>query len=362
MRLRRKRERGSYDRAAIDAILDEALIAHLGIADEDGQPLVIPTLHARCGDLVYCHGSVAGRTLRALAAGAPVCLTVSLIDGLVLARSAMHHSANYRSVMLLGSGPQRRGARREARGVRGDRRAHRAGRWRDVRAPTENELKATAVLAIPIEEASAKVRSGPPLDDEEDYALDAWAGVIPLATTALAPEPDPRLRGGIGAPGVRQRLPAPRRPVTAQIGGGLHRAPARRLHLEQLKRTRAAVEQQTPVARDHPPRRPGRRAGRAVDQRRAVHAKQRPVGQCHARADVRMQRAHDALELGRGPCGIEQAILGADLLGVGDALLGLLDERRSLLEGAQQQLAADLRQAPSERAEGIVEPDRARWR
>jgi len=200
VRLRRKRERGSHDRATIDAILDEALIAHLGIADEGGQPLVIPTLHARRGDLVYLHGSVAGRTLRALAAGAPVCLTVSLIDGLVLARSAMHHSANYRSVMLLG----------RARSV--EERAEKLAafeaivehivpqRWRDVRAPTDNELRATAVLALAIDEASAKVRSGPPLDDEEDYALDAWSGVIPLATTALAPEPDPRLRGGIGVP------------------------------------------------------------------------------------------------------------------------------------------------------------------
>jgi uncharacterized protein len=200
VRLRRKRERGSHDRAVIDAILDEALIAHLGITGEDSQPLVIPTLHARRGDVVYVHGSVAGRTLRALAAGAPVCLTVSLLDGLVLARSAMHHSANYRSAMLMGT----------ARSV--TERAEKLAafeaivehivpqRWSEVRPPTDKELKATAVLAIPIDEASAKVRTGPPLDDEEDYALDAWSGVIPLATTALQPEPDPRLRAGIGVP------------------------------------------------------------------------------------------------------------------------------------------------------------------
>ncbi len=126
VRLRRKRERGSYDRGVIDAILDEALIAHLGIVDAEGQPFVIPTLHARSGDLVYCHGSTASRTLRALAAGAPACLTVSLIDGLVLARSAMHHSANYRSAMLVGRAEQRGGSRREARGAARDRRAHRA--------------------------------------------------------------------------------------------------------------------------------------------------------------------------------------------------------------------------------------------
>ena len=200
VRLRRKRERASYDRDVIHAILDEALIAHLGIVEPDGQPVVTPTLHARHGDLVYCHGSVASRTLRALDAGAPVCQTVSLLDGLVLARSAMHHSANYRSAMLIG----------RAHGVEDPdekRTALRAivehivpGRWDAVRAPSENELKATAVLAIPIEEASAKIRTGPPLDDEEDYALEAWAGVIPLATRALAPDPDPRLRDGIRAP------------------------------------------------------------------------------------------------------------------------------------------------------------------
>lgn len=200
VRLRRKRERGSYDRATIDAILDEALIAHLGIVDRQGQPFVIPTLHARSCDVVYCHGSTASRTLRALAAGAPVCLTVSLIDGLVLARSAMHHSANYRSAVLVG----------RARLVDDEvekRTALQAvvehivpGRWNDVRAPTDNELAATSVLAIPIEEASAKVRTGGPLDDEEDYALPAWAGVIPLVNRPLAPEPDARLRDGIPPP------------------------------------------------------------------------------------------------------------------------------------------------------------------
>jgi nitroimidazol reductase NimA-like FMN-containing flavoprotein (pyridoxamine 5'-phosphate oxidase superfamily) len=210
VRLRRKRDRGSYDRQVIDAILDEALIAHLGIAEEDGQPLVIPTLHARRGDLVYCHGSVASRTLRALAAGAPACLTVSLLDGLVLARSAMHHSANYRSAILVG----------KARSVSDHDEKHSAleaivehivpGRWREVRPPTDKELAATSVLAIPIEEASAKVHGGPPVDDEEDYALGAWAGVIPLAIRTGAPEPDPRLRAGIEPPPY---VTAYRRPV-----------------------------------------------------------------------------------------------------------------------------------------------------
>jgi nitroimidazol reductase NimA-like FMN-containing flavoprotein (pyridoxamine 5'-phosphate oxidase superfamily) len=200
VRLRRKRERGSHDRDAIDAILDEALIAHLGITGDDGQPLVIPTLHARRGDLVYVHGSVAGRTLRALAAGAPVCLTVSLIDGLVLARSAMHHSANYRSVMLLGRARSVTEPAEKLAAFEAIVEHIVPERWRDVRAPTDKEMKATALLAIPIDEASAKVRSGPPQDDEEDYSLDAWAGVIPLTATALEPEPDPRLRAGIEVP------------------------------------------------------------------------------------------------------------------------------------------------------------------
>lgn len=200
VRLRRKRERGEYDRAVIDGILDEGLIAHLGIAEPDGQPLVIPTLHARSGDLVYCHGSAASRTLRALAKGAPACLTVTLLDGLVLARAAMHHSANYRSVMLLGKAtPVEEPAEKRA--------ALEAivehivpGRWADVRHPSQNELAATSVLAIPVEEASAKVRSGPPLDDEGDYALDAWAGIIPMESAARTPLPDPRLPGGIAPP------------------------------------------------------------------------------------------------------------------------------------------------------------------
>lgn len=200
VRLRRKRERGSHDRAVIDAILDEGLIAHVAIVEPDGQPFVIPTMHARKGDVVYCHGSTASRTLKAMAAGAPACLTVTLVDGLVLARSAMHHSANYRSAMLIGT----------ARAVLEPREKLAAfetiierivpGRWAEVRAPTENEMKATAVVAMSIEEASAKLRTGPPLDDEEDHELPAWAGVLPLALTAGRPQPDPRLREGIPLP------------------------------------------------------------------------------------------------------------------------------------------------------------------
>jgi uncharacterized protein len=200
VRLRRKRERGRYDREVIDAILDEALIAHLGITEPDGQPIVIPTLHARCGDLVYCHGSAASRTLRALRDGFPACLTVSLLDGLVLARAAMHHSANYRSVMILGV----------ARPIDDDsekRAALRAivehivpGRAEHVRGPSDSELRATAVLALGIEEASAKVRTGPPIDEDEDHALPYWAGTLPVSMHVGAPEPDPQLAPGIEIP------------------------------------------------------------------------------------------------------------------------------------------------------------------
>ena len=212
MRLRRRRERGSYDRALIDAILDEALIAHLGITESDGQPLVIPTLHARCGDLVYLHGSPAGRTLKHLAAGAPACLTVSLLDGLVLARAAMHHSANYRSVMLIGQAMSVEEPREKLAALEAIVGHIVPGRWPDVRPPSEAELRATSVLAIPIDEASAKVRSGPPLDDEPDHALEAWAGVIPMVTEAGAPVPDPRLRAGIRPPSYATGYRRPGRP------------------------------------------------------------------------------------------------------------------------------------------------------
>jgi nitroimidazol reductase NimA-like FMN-containing flavoprotein (pyridoxamine 5'-phosphate oxidase superfamily) len=200
VRLRRRRERGGHDRATIDAILDEGLIAHLAIVIGDGQPLAIPTLHARHGDVVYCHGASAGRTMKTMAGGAPACLTVSLIDGLVLARSAMHHSANYRSAILLGKA-------RPVEDPAEKRRAFEAiverivpGRWSEVRPPTDKEMRATAVVAIGIEEASAKIRRGPPADDEEDYELDAWAGVIPLTQSVGAPQPDPLLRAGIELP------------------------------------------------------------------------------------------------------------------------------------------------------------------
>ena len=206
VRVRRQPDRGQYDRAAIDAVLDAGLIAHVSFAD-DGQPICIPTLYARAGDDVYIHGSSASRTLRALGTGVPACLTVTIVDGLVLARSVFEHSANYRSAVLLGS----------FRPVDGDAErlaAYEAftekvvpGRWDEVRAPNATELKATQILALRIDEASAKVRSGPPSDDDsEDAALDVWAGVLPLAWTFGAPVPSPGLRDGITVPPSVQKL------------------------------------------------------------------------------------------------------------------------------------------------------------
>jgi nitroimidazol reductase NimA-like FMN-containing flavoprotein (pyridoxamine 5'-phosphate oxidase superfamily) len=161
---------------------------------------VIPTLHARRGDVVYLHGSTASRTLRALCAGAPVCLTVSLLDGLVLARAAMHHSANYRSAMLLGEASVVGSSEEKLTALEAIVEHIVPDRWAQARTPTENELKATSVLALPIEEASAKIRTGPPVDDEQDYDLPVWAGVIPIVSEARDPQPDPRLAPGTPAP------------------------------------------------------------------------------------------------------------------------------------------------------------------
>ena len=195
-KLRRMPARGVFDRDAIEAILDEALVAHVGFAHE-GQPYVIPTLHARVGGEVYFHGSAASRTIRALGAGAPACLTVTLLDGLVLARSAVHHSVNYRSVVVLGTARLVAGLEERMAAIQAFTERLIPGRWGEARPPTVKELKAISVLALPLGEVSAKVRNGPPLDDEEDYALDVWAGVIPLKTHAAKPQPDPRLGAGI---------------------------------------------------------------------------------------------------------------------------------------------------------------------
>jgi nitroimidazol reductase NimA-like FMN-containing flavoprotein (pyridoxamine 5'-phosphate oxidase superfamily) len=198
-KLRRLPKRGAHDRPTIDAILDEALISHVGFV-HDGRPAVIPTLHSRLGDDVLIHGSAASRMLRALATGIDACLTATLIDGIVLARSAFHHSVNYRSVVLYGTAHLVEDPAEREQALEAFTERLMPGRWADVRRPTRKELKATTVLRLPIEEGSAKVRTGPPLDDDEDYALDAWAGVVPMRLTRGAPVADPLLRAEIPVP------------------------------------------------------------------------------------------------------------------------------------------------------------------
>jgi hypothetical protein len=195
LRVRREPQRGRYDRETIEAILDEALYCHLGFV-ADGRPYVIPTLHARVGDRLYVHGSAASRMLRVVAAGVPVCVTVTLLDGLVLARSMFNHSINYRSVVVLGTATLVDGGEKlDALHAFSEHIA--PGRWEVARSPAEQELKATWILSLPLTEASAKVRSGPPVDDPEDVGLPVWGGVVPVHLAAEPPIPDAYAGGAI---------------------------------------------------------------------------------------------------------------------------------------------------------------------
>jgi uncharacterized protein len=202
--LRRLPKRAVYDRAQIHTILDEGLICHVGFV-VDEQPYVIPTLHVRVGERLYLHGSPASRMLKSLAQGIDVCVTVTLIDGLVLARSALHHSMNYRSAMLFGTATAVTDLDEKERILQALTEHLIEGRWQDTRSPTPAELKGTLVLSLPIDEVSGKVRTGPPVDDDDDYALPFWAGVIPLALMALEPIADPRLAPGITPPLLQGR-------------------------------------------------------------------------------------------------------------------------------------------------------------
>src|SRR6266852_2249672 len=197
--LKRLPQRGAFDRESINQILDEGFICHVGFA-VDGQPYVIPTGYARAGDRLFIHGSQASRMLRTLGQGIDVCLTVTLIDGLVLARSAFHHSMNYRYVVVFGRATVVDEREEKLSGLRALSDHMIPGRWDDVRKPSERELQLTTVLSLPLDEASAKVRTGPPLDDEEDYELPVWAGVIPLRLIADSPIDDPRVHAGTPAP------------------------------------------------------------------------------------------------------------------------------------------------------------------
>jgi hypothetical protein len=197
--LKRLPKRGDHQRATVEAILDEALVCHVGFV-VDGQPYVIPTIHGRVGDQLYVHGSAASRMLRTLSEGVAACVTVTLIDGLVMARSAFHHSMNYRSVVVLGTARLVEDPAQKLDALRAIVEHVSPGRWAEAREPNANELKATSVLRLPIAEASAKIRSGPPIDDEEDYALPIWAGVLPLRLMAQAAVADPRLHPQAPAP------------------------------------------------------------------------------------------------------------------------------------------------------------------
>jgi nitroimidazol reductase NimA-like FMN-containing flavoprotein (pyridoxamine 5'-phosphate oxidase superfamily) len=197
--IKRLPKRASYDRETVYGILDEGFVCHVGFS-VDGSPYVIPTGYGRDGDQLYIHGSAASRMLRTLEQGIPVCVTVTLLDGLVLARSAFHHSMNYRSVVVFGVASVVNDAEEKLRALLAFSEQVIPGRWKEVREPDENELKATLVLKLPLSEASAKIRTGPPIDDELDYELPVWAGEIPLHLQAGSPVPDSRLPEGIEPP------------------------------------------------------------------------------------------------------------------------------------------------------------------
>jgi nitroimidazol reductase NimA-like FMN-containing flavoprotein (pyridoxamine 5'-phosphate oxidase superfamily) len=197
-RVRRMPKRGHYDRDTVYGIIDEALVCHVAFA-VDGVPAIIPTLHARRGDSLLLHGARSSRLLQH-AVGNPVSVAITLVDGIVLARSVFHHSMNYRSVVIHGVGQLVDAEAEKLAALEAFAEHIARGRWSDARHPTRKELKATSVVAIPIDVAAAKIRAGPPLDDDEDYALPIWAGVLPLNLDAGAAEPDPRLDSEVRVP------------------------------------------------------------------------------------------------------------------------------------------------------------------
>ena len=198
-RIVREPNRAVYDRDLIYKILDEGMVCHLGFSAE-GQPYVIPTMFARVGEFIYFHGSAASRTLRGAAGGTSVCLTVTLSDGLILARSVFNHSMNYRSVVVLGRASLIEDAAEKLEALHAFTEKLIPGRWNDARQPNEKELKATSILKLPLTEVSAKVRTGPVEDDAEDYALRVWAGTIPLRLIAEAPVRDEKCDNSIPTP------------------------------------------------------------------------------------------------------------------------------------------------------------------
>jgi len=203
-RVTREPQRGVYDRETIYKILDEGLVCHVGFTADD-QTFVIPTMYARVGDAIYFHGSAASRMLRRVGEGVNVCVTVTLLDGLVLARSVFNHSMNYRSVVALGAATLVDSPTEKLEALRAFTEKILPGRWNDARQPNEQELKSTSILRLPLTEASAKVRVGPPLDDDADYSLRVWAGVVPLRLVAEAPIPDEKCVPSIPVPAYAAR-------------------------------------------------------------------------------------------------------------------------------------------------------------
>jgi nitroimidazol reductase NimA-like FMN-containing flavoprotein (pyridoxamine 5'-phosphate oxidase superfamily) len=215
--IRRHPERAVYDRAAIDAILDEALFCHVAF-EHDGRPFAIPTIHARVGDVLYLHGSPASRMLRRLHDGIEVCVTVTLVDGVVLARSVFNHSLNYRSVIALGRARALEDLDEKLAALRAIVEHVVPGRSADARGPNDSEVAATSVLALPITEASAKVRAGPPKDFDADLGLPIWAGVIPLQLRAAEPQTEARVPRGVVVPSYARRYRRPVGPAEHVVG------------------------------------------------------------------------------------------------------------------------------------------------
>jgi nitroimidazol reductase NimA-like FMN-containing flavoprotein (pyridoxamine 5'-phosphate oxidase superfamily) len=218
--VKRAPRRGVYDRRVIDALLDEGFVCHVGFV-VDGQPYVIPTAYARAGDVLYLHGARGNRALRSLRDGAQACVTVTLVDGLVIARSVYHHSINYRSVVVFGKAVEVTDEREKLAALQAVVEHLVPGRWDDARRPSEQELKATLVVAVAIEEVSAKVRTGHPNDDAEDYDLPVWAGVLPLALRPAQPVADPRLAFELAPPPYVAGYTRPRDDEAAALIAGI---------------------------------------------------------------------------------------------------------------------------------------------
>ena len=204
-KVKRKPERGFYDTETINKIIDEALYCHVSFIQDD-QPFIIPTIHARIDDQLILHGAKTSRLLKQISTGNEIAIAVTILDGLVLARSVFHHSMNYRSVIIFGKGVEITDDKQKMKALKAITDHILPGRWNDARKPNEKELKATSVISVKINEASAKIRTGPPKDEEEDYSLPVWAGVIPLTQKPSKPVDDPILKKGITIPEYISRM------------------------------------------------------------------------------------------------------------------------------------------------------------